>query len=618
MNRPSEASSHAGRTDPTRDAAPRLHRRAMLGGAGLGLAGLLAANRPQFQATARQAATPVASPFASPIASPVASPVSVPAGAPEATTGLRIIRDQRPTYADEPVAGGELRLPVRSTELLAFNPAAFRQDGQVPVSYLDPLVRVDEVTLEPQPWLAERWEWRDSGRELVLTLRPDVTWHDGTLLSPEDVCFSFFVYRDDFDSAVTGFFAVMRTCAPEGQRTVRVLLDDPDGAFLFNAATMPIFQRAQYRDHWDVQPTGERSLNRFDWASNPPVGTGPWRVVEMRERALHFTRHDDYWAGPAHAENLRLIAQDDPTARLAAWRAGELDVLWPIRSRDVPALADETGFIFTADAPVAMFAAFNFINPARAAPDMLVFPELRQALNLAIDRAAYAQADFGGFVAETRTGTVAQPWAHDDSMANPRRDVAEAKRVLDALGWVDVTGDGLRDTPWGEPLSLVCIVQDDTRPELLALLDRLNADLGDIGAALEVQRLDAATFADRWINGHDFDLIAYALTLYPGFAEYDLYGSAWDIRTNPRGWNPGGYVNATVDEAIAAYLAAVEQEDMAAALATLQRAVNDDLFALWFGFPQDLILVRPDIRGFIPNKMHQTADTRLLWRTPVS
>ena len=42
-----------------------------------------------------------------------------------------------------------------------FNPSAFQQDPQIPLSYLESLVRPDPATMRPTPWLAERWEWRD-------------------------------------------------------------------------------------------------------------------------------------------------------------------------------------------------------------------------------------------------------------------------------------------------------------------------------------------------------------------------------------------------------------------------------------------------------------------------
>jgi hypothetical protein len=53
---------------------------------------------------------------------------------------------------------------------------------------------------------------------------------------------------------------------------------------------------------------------------------------------------------------------------------------------------------------------------------------------------------------------------------------------------------------------------------------------------------------------------------------------------------------------------------MAAALSTLQVAADEDLFGLWFGFPNDLILARLDIQGFQPHMYFQMANTRMLWR----
>ena len=109
-------------------------------------------------------------------------------------------------------------------------------------------------------------------------------------------------------------------------------------------------------------------------------------------------------------------------------------------------------------------------------------------------------------------------------------------------------------------------------------------------------------------------MIAYSLVVYPAFNHFDLYGTAWDIRANSLGWNPGGYSNDQVDAAIDAWFAATSQDDMRSALVSLQQGANDDLFGLWFGSPDDLILVKPDIQGFEPNIYLQTLGTKDLWR----
>ena len=125
----------------------------------------------------------------------------------------------------------------------------------------------------------------------------------------------------------------------------------------------------------------------------------------------------------------------------------------------------------------------------------------------------------------------------------------------------------------------------------------------------------AAAFDARWRGTRDYDLIAYAYDLFPAFTDYDLYGARWDIRRNAFGWNPGGYANPRADAAVEAYLAATTIALQRQALRNLQQAVNDDLFGLWLGFPNDFVLVASDILGFQPNKVWQTANTALLWRT---
>jgi peptide/nickel transport system substrate-binding protein len=576
-----------------------LTRRALLGGAsrvGLVLVAHVA-ERPENVLAQADTGTPVA----------VADP-----GDSRIPAGVEIV-DGAASASGTPAPGGALRLVRPGTRVANFNPAAFAQDPQIPWSYLEPLVRPDPATMRPMPWLAERWEWRDDGLELILVLRDDVVWHDGAALTAADAEFAFTVYRDDAESAVGSLFALVESIIADADAVLRVRFLERDANWLFNAATLPIFSRGQYGEYWESQPVSGRTLSGFDWTVSPPLGTGPWQIGAWEDEQVEFTRFDRWWRGEALFDTLVVEAEAGVRKRLEAWEERRSDIAWPIRVRDLEAMPDAVGTLHVVDAASVMFAAFNFANPNQPAGSLWSDLRVRRATSMAIDRERYAQDVFGGFIRWDAAGTVAQPWANDASLTSEPHNPEAAAILLAEAGWVDYNGDGIREDVNGWPLQPVAIVQDDARPELAAVLARVARDLAGVGIRLVVETLSPEAFADRWVSARTYDLIAYAYDQLPGFTDFDLYGSAWDIQVNPAGWNPGGYANADADAAIAAFLNAVSIERQATALGQLQRAVNDDLFGLWLGFPRDLVLVADGIEGFTPDIVWQTARTWEVW-----
>ncbi len=530
-------------------------------------------------------------------------------------SNLLVVSDQRPAYGGEPRRGGTLRMVRPPGDTGDFNPASFRMDYQVAASYLDPLLRPDDVTMEPRPGLAESWEVGSGGREITYRLREGVRWHDGSPLTASDVAFSFEVYRDDVESAAVNLLALLDGVEAVDDRTVRVRLLDNDPTWLFNASSLPIIQAAQYRPVWDRQSEGARTLSDYDWRTNPPIGTGPWRMTDWTQRGISFGRNAAYWAQPSWMDRFELRWEAGEQRRLEAWEDEETDLLWPERAGELGNVGRRPARLYAAEAARVMFAAFNFDNPSSPIAGALDDPALRQALSLAIDRGDLGDQVFGGFAQPFAAGTVAQPWAHDGSLRSPRLGRAEAAALLEAAGWIDYNGDGVLERADGFPLSLAVIFLASGSGDLARVLSRVKLDLAVLGIDLQLQPLSSAAFDARWRVTRDYDLIAYAYDLFPGFTDYDLYGSRWDIRRNPFGWNPGGYANPRADGAVEAYLAAATIEGQRQALRQLQQAVNNDLFGLWLGFPSDLVLVGSDILGFQPNKVWQTANTASLWRT---
>jgi ABC-type transport system substrate-binding protein len=329
---------------------------------------------------------------------------------------------------------------------------------------------------------------------------------------------------------------------------------------------------------------------------------------------VQFTPFADYWGQSPWLDALDVAVVASDQGRLKAWNDGETDILWPLRANQLAALTGQEGVLYPAPAASVMFAAFNFANPNQPNGSLWTDPQVRRAASLAIDRERYADEVFGGFMDWDAVGTVAQPWAHDDALVPATFSPGTADAMLAEAGWVDYDGDGVREDVNGVQLRPVVIFREQSRPELAAILARVARDLASVGFALTLEALPDDAFERRWIETRDYDLIAYAYDQLPGFTDFDLYGSAWDIRTNPTGWNPGGYANTEADAAIAEFLDAVAVERQAQALAGLQRAVDDDLFGLWFGFPNDLILVNREIAGFQPDMAWQTARTWNLWR----
>src|SRR5215471_16912779 len=87
--------------------------------------------------------------------------------------------------------GGDLVVSIR-TEPRTFNSLTVPDTTtEVVASLLQAkLVRINRVTDDVEPWLAESWKRSDDGLRYTIKLRPNVTFSDGRPLTSSDVLFS--------------------------------------------------------------------------------------------------------------------------------------------------------------------------------------------------------------------------------------------------------------------------------------------------------------------------------------------------------------------------------------------------------------------------------------------
>lgn len=253
---------------------------------------------------------------------------------------------------------------------------------------LTTLVRYDS-TLAPQPYLAKSWTWSADRKTLVFRLQPGVRWHDGVPTTARDVAWTLAAARDP----ATGYprlndFADVAFVNDPNDSTVVMRFAAPHSAMpdvLTDLAILPAHLL-------DSIPHAE--LRRAAW-NERPVGNGPFRFVAHEPgRRWVFAANPEFPAalgGPPALERFIVVVIDEPTTKLAALTAGEVDFagIQPAHAafvRKNPALA-------VLDYPVIL--PYGIVFNTRVPP--FNDPRVRLAVALALDRREIVDGYLYGF-----------------------------------------------------------------------------------------------------------------------------------------------------------------------------------------------------------------------------
>ena len=562
-----------------------------------------------------------AAPTTAPNVSGTGASASAQAGGQQQTIGKLVVRaEPYPKYEGTPKESETVKI-IRGEDISDnFNPAALNTYSPYTFVY-DPLVWIDEYSLDPKPWLASSWEVSSDGKTYTMKLRSDVKWHDGTPLTAEDVAFSMIVYRDDPDSSVARFFPLMKKDpVVVDKNTIKFELSDTSGDWILNACNQFIMQKKQFEDFWNSAKGegGKKTLTGYAYDSKMLIGTGPWKQTKYEPGAappnLQYERNDSYFVKKPNFKKMIFQHVDKPQARTTAWLNGDTDLLWPVTAADVDQVKNNDGWLYNAYAVAFMNAWINFNNPAAVNKDFLKDKKVRQALSTAIDRKGYAQSVFKGFVNETSIGSIAFPWAYNTKLKNPDYDVKKAEQLLAEAGYKKDSSGKLAGAD-GKPIKLVAVVAVANGYPVDKIAVSVQEDFRKIGLEMQIDQVEAANVRKRTRETYDYDLYFASRILFAGFSDYNYYHSAWDPRKNPQGRNFGGWSNATADTLLDKIIREPDLKKQKDLLGQFQEVIADDMPALWFGFPNDLILVKKNILGYQPNAMWQYWNTWSLWRT---
>lgn len=419
---------------------------------------------------------------------------------------------------------GELRVAV-SYELASFDPhannslEAFEQISNV----YEPLIALDR-SLRLVPNLAVSWSNPDA-TTWSFRLRPGVRFHDGSLLTAEDIVYSIMRLKGDPTLGMRSQLSEVAGAAAENGEVV-IRTGRPSARLLNELAQVPMVRAGANREGLEKQPNG----------------TGPYAVESWEPgRRLRLRRHEGYWgARPAYPRVDVEMGISEEKA-IAGLQAGRFSLVARINRPGVEraAVANPRYRLVRQPSLFLTHLAFNVASPTLPGTVGLPNPfrraEVRQAIDLALDRDRVAAARSPNAVAARHIVTQ-MVFGHDPEAPAPARDLEAARRLLTSAGYPNGFDVTLHDVnPGPNPAA------DEVKAQLLEIGIRVKIDsASSVEAFFGPLRRQEAAF---WMTGDG------AMTGEAGGLLASQFHSP-DLARNLGVENYGGYADPQLDRLI--------------------------------------------------------------------
>ena len=465
---------------------------------------------------------------------------------------------------------------------------------------------LDEVSTE-YGLLAEAVSFPEDRSSVTYRLRANARWHDDKPVTPDDVIFSFFAWKEN-SPELGAYYRHVTKAEKSGERDITFTFDGPGNRELPQiVGQLPILPK----HWWEATDSSGRKRDVTQTTLEPPLGSGPFRLKEfIAGRTLVYERVADYWGkdlnvniGTNNFAQMRYEYYRDSTVALEAFKADQVDYRTENSAKnwatayDFPAVRDKK--VVMEEFPIRNIGvmqafAFNIRRPK------FQDPRVRRAFNFGFDFEEMNRQIFFGLyqrissyfqgtelacsgvpegqelvILETVKDKV-PPELFTRPYTNPvggdpqkvRNNLREAVALLRDAGY-EIRDTKLVHAKTGEPFSVEFLAEDPTTERILLFF---KPSLERLGMDVAVRTVDSAQYENR-LRQFDFDIIVanWGESLSPGNEQRGYWGS--QAADQPGSRNLVGIKNPAVDELINRVIFSKDRAELVAATHALDRVL---------------------------------------------
>lgn len=318
-------------------------------------------------------------------------------------------------------------MPVTSEPEAGFDPAYGWGAGE---HTHDPLIQstltITTTTLEIGKDLATEYSTSEDGLTWTVTIRDDVKFTDGELLTAEDVAFT---YNHCRDNSTVSDFSMLEEAVAVDETTVEFHMNRPYSIWPYTMAVVGIMPEHAYDESYGQNPIGSGRYVLKQWDKGQQV---------------IFEANPDYYGEAPEMKKVTVLFMEEDAA-LAAAMAGQADVAHTAASYSEQRIdgykltavqtVDNRGF----NLPVGEIREKDGVTYGNAFTSDI---NVRRAVNLGIDRDEMIQNVLNGYGTPAYSVCDKMPWYNEANEVE--FDPEEAARLLEEAGWKEGT-DGIRE-----------------------------------------------------------------------------------------------------------------------------------------------------------------------------
>ncbi|MCS3472113.1 ABC transporter substrate-binding protein [Pseudomonas sp. Pseusp122] len=433
--------------------------------------------------------------------------------------------------------GGRIRVAGMSSSTAdTLDPAkgALSTDYVRHFMFYNGLTRFDSH-LVPQLELAERID-NDKATVWTITLRKDITFHNGKGLSAADVVFSLNRHKDPATgSKVMPLMAQFAEVKATGPLEVQITLTAPN-------AELPSILAVS---HLLIVPEGTTDFNLG-------VGTGPFKVKEFKPGVRSVSvRNPGYWKpGLPYLDEIEFIAIGDEPSRVNALLSGDVHMINEVNPRSTQRISASAGHRVV-DAPSGNYT--DLIIRQDQMPGQNA--DFTQAMKYLLDREQVKSAVFRGYAVVGNDHPIA-PGSRYHNADLPQRayDPEKAKFLLKKAGMEKIS------------MPVVCSPAATGSVDIAVLLQQ---SAKSVGLNLNVNRVPSDGY---WSNHWMKHPLSFG-NINPR-PNADVIFSQFFQSTAP--WNESGWKNEQFDQLLMLARGETDDAKRAKMYADMQTLVSDN------------------------------------------